>query len=51
MIKSAASPCSSDFASLTCELDRPRLADDRHLDLAGVVELLLDRPGDVAADA
>src|SRR5262245_54464497 len=32
------------------EFDRPRLADDRHLDLAGVVELLLDGPGDVVAD-
>src|SRR5262245_59988339 len=34
---------------LPCDLHRPRLPDDRHLDLPGVVELLLDRPGDVVA--
>src|SRR4051794_36706564 len=33
-----------------CVLHRPRLADHGDLDLAGVVELLLDGPGDVAAD-
>ena len=31
-------------------LDRAGLADDRHLDFAGIVELLLDGPGDVVAD-
>src|SRR5262249_14014592 len=35
---------------LACKLHGPRLADHRHLDLAGVVELLLDGLGDVAAD-
>src|SRR5437879_4109045 len=33
------------------ELDRSRLAHDRHLDLARIVQLLLDGAGDLAADA
>src|SRR5438270_8433367 len=32
------------------ELHRPRLAHHGHLNLAGVVQLLLDGPGDVVAD-
>src|SRR5262249_42854607 len=35
---------------LTGELDGASLADDGDLDLAGVVQLLLDRLGDFAAD-
>src|SRR3954454_8727196 len=32
------------------ELDRPRLADDRHLDLTGVFELALDLAGDLTRE-
>ncbi len=35
---------------LSCEFHRPRFADDRDLDLARIVQLFLDRPGDVVAD-
>src|SRR5207245_1140800 len=40
---------SVDEFGLVCNLHGPRLADDGHLDLAGIIQLLLDGAGDVVA--